>query len=67
MRSQSESFGPIRQVGVAVSIGVPLLAVGVLMLALLVISIVEVSTFLWILAAALVGAGLVAAAIGRVI
>jgi hypothetical protein len=67
MRSQSESFGPIRQVGVAVSIGLPLLAVGVLMLALLVISIVEVSTFLWILAAALVGAGLVAAAIGRVI
>jgi hypothetical protein len=67
MRGQSESFGPIRQTGIAISIGVPLLAVGVLMLALLVISIVEVSTFLWVLAAALVGVGLVAAAIGRVI
>jgi hypothetical protein len=67
MRSQSESFGPIRQTGVAVSIGVPLLAVGVLMLSLLVVSIVEVSTLIWVLAAALVGAGLIAAAIGRVI
>jgi hypothetical protein len=66
MRSQSESFGPIRQVGVAIAIGLPLLVVGVLMLALLIVSLVGVTTSLWILAGGLVAAGLLAAVSGRV-
>jgi hypothetical protein len=45
-----------------VSIGFPLLVVGVLMLALFTISVVGIGTLLWILAGAMVGAGLLAAA-----
>jgi hypothetical protein len=58
----SSGFGGIKQVGVGVSIGFPLLVVGVLMLALLTISVVGIGTLLWILAGAMVGAGLLAAA-----
>ena len=65
-RSQSESFGPIRQVGVAIAIGLPLLVVGVLMLVLLIGSIVGVATSLWILGGGLLAAGLLAALSGRV-
>jgi uncharacterized membrane protein len=65
-RSQSESFGPIKQVGVAVVIGLPLLVVGVLMLALLIVSLVGVTTSLWILAGGLLAAGLLTAVSGRV-
>jgi hypothetical protein len=66
-RRGSSSFGPIKQVGVAVSIGFPLLVIGVLTLAILVISWVGTATFLWILAGVIVGAGLVAAASRRVL
>jgi hypothetical protein len=54
-------------VGLAVSIGFPLLVIGVLMLALLIVSWVGTATFLWILGAGLLGAGLLAAASRRVL
>ena len=66
-RKSSASFGPIKQVGVAVSIGFPLLVIGVLMLALLVISWVGTTTFLFIVAAVLVAAGVLAASSRRVL
>jgi uncharacterized membrane protein len=66
-RKSSASFGPIKQVSLGVSIGFPLLVVGVLMLALLVVSWVGTSTFLFIVAGALVGAGVLAAASRRVL
>lgn len=66
-RSQSDSFGPIKQVGVAVAIGLPLLVVGVLMLALLIVSLVGTATSLWILAGVIAVAGLLAALSGRIV
>jgi hypothetical protein len=63
-RSQSEGgFGPIKQVGLAYSVGFPLMVVGLLLLA---IASSEGGTFLWILAGGLFGAGLLAAASGRI-
>ncbi len=61
-RKTSSSFGGIKPVGAGVSLGFPLLVVGVLMLALLTVSLVGSGTLLWILAGAMVGAGLLAAA-----
>ena len=66
-RRSSASFGPIKEVGVAVSIGFPLLVIGVLMLALLLVSWVGTTAFLFILAAGLVAAGVLAAASRRVL
>ena len=66
MRSQSDSFGPIKQVGLAVAIGLPLVVVGVLMLALLTISVVGTTITLWIVAGGLVAGGLLATLSGRV-
>jgi hypothetical protein len=66
-RKSSASFGPIKQVSLAVSVGFPLLVIGVLMLALLIISWVGTATFLFILAAALVGIGVLAAASRRIL
>jgi hypothetical protein len=63
----STGFGGIKQVSVAVSVGFPLLVVGVLMLALLVVSWVGTATFLFILAGALVAAGVLAAASHRIL
>jgi hypothetical protein len=57
----------VKQVGVAVSIGFPLLVIGVLTLMVLIISWVGTGTFLWILAGVVVGAGLLAAASRRVL
>jgi hypothetical protein len=62
-RSQSESFGPIRQIGLAYSVGFPLMVVGVLLLA---IASSEGSTFLWILGGGLFAAGVLAAGSGRI-
>ena len=62
-RSQSEGFGPIRQVGVAYSIGFPLMVVGLLLLAM---AYSAGETFLWILAGGLFVSGLIAAASGRI-
>jgi hypothetical protein len=61
-RKHSSSFGPIKQVGVGVSIGFPLLVVGVLTLMLLIVSWVPTGTLLWILAGAIAALGLLAAA-----
>jgi uncharacterized membrane protein len=66
-RKSSASFGSIKQVSLAVSIGFPLLVVGVLMLALLVVSWVGTATFLFIVAGALVLAGVLAAASRRIL
>jgi hypothetical protein len=66
-RKTSASFGPVKQVGVAVSIGFPLLVIGVLTLAVLMISWVGTATFLWILAGVIVAAGVLAAASRRVL
>jgi hypothetical protein len=66
-RRSSASFGPVKQVGVAVSIGFPLLVIGVLTMAVLMISWVGTATFLWILAGVIVGAGLLAAASRRIL
>ena len=67
MKSQSDSFDSIKQVGVAVAIGLPLLVIGVLFLAILTVSLVGASTALWLLAIALVVGGLLAALSGRVL
>ena len=66
-RSQSDSFGPIKQVGVAISIGVPLLVVGVLLMTILIVSLVGTGTWVWVVAGALLGTGLLAAICSRVI
>ena len=66
-REDALSFGPIKQVGVSVSIGFPLLVVGVLILLLLIASWVGTGTLLWILAAVVVAVGLLAAISRRVI
>ena len=67
MKSQSDSFDPIKQVGVGVAIGFPLLVIGVLFLAILTVSVVGATTALWLLAIALVVGGLLAALSGRVL
>jgi hypothetical protein len=66
-RRSSTGFGGIKQVSVAVSLGFPLLVIGVLMLALLVVSWVGTATFLFILAGSLVLAGVLAAASRRIL
>jgi hypothetical protein len=62
-RSQSESFGPIRQVGLAASIGFPLMVVGLFMAA---IAYSSGETDLLIIAGALFVAGILIASSGRV-
>ena len=64
MRSSSDGFRPVRQIGVAVSIGIPLIGVGVL---LLIIAQSAGGAFLWILALGLIAAGLAAALSSKVI
>jgi hypothetical protein len=61
-RRTASSFGSIKQVGVATSIGFPLLVIGVLTLLILFVSLVGTGTLLWILAAAVAALGLLAAA-----
>ena len=64
---RSSGFKSVKQVGVAVSIGFPLLVIGVLTLVVFLISWVGTGTFLWILAGVVAGAGLLAAASRRVL
>jgi hypothetical protein len=59
---RSSGFGPIKQVGVATSIGFPLLVIGVLTVMILIVSLVGTGTLLWILAGAVAALGLLAAA-----
>lgn len=61
-RRNASGFGSIKQVGVATSIGFPLMVIGVLTLLILFVSLVGTGTFIWILAAAVVILGVLAAA-----
>ena len=63
LRSQSDSFSPIRQIGTAVAFGLPLMAMGVFVLFA---ALSGGSTFLWILAGGLIVAGLLTAASSRI-
>jgi hypothetical protein len=62
-RSQSEGFGPIRQVGIAFSIGLPLMVVGLFLLAF---ASTIGGTFLWIVAGVMFGGGVLVAGSGRI-
>jgi hypothetical protein len=64
---RSSGFKPVKQVGVAVSIGFPLVVIGVLTLVILLITWVGTATALWIIAGAVLAIGLVSAASGRVV
>jgi len=66
-RDRSSGFKSVKQVGVAVSIGFPLLVVGVLALVVFLVSWVGTTTALWIIAAVVLAVGLVSAASRRVI
>jgi Flp pilus assembly protein TadB len=66
-KDRSSGFKSVKQVGVAVSIGFPLLVIGVLTLAVLLVTWVGTATALWIIAAVILATGLVAALSNRVI
>ena len=66
-KSGSTSFKPIKQVGVAVSIGFPLMVIGVLTLVVFLVTWVGTPTALWILAGVVLAVGIVAAMSNRVI
>ena len=66
-KSGSTSFKPIKQVGVAVSIGFPLMVIGVLTLMVFLVTWVGTATALWILAGVILAVGIVAAMSNRVI
>jgi hypothetical protein len=61
-RRTASSFGSIKQVGVATSIGFPLLVIGVLTLLILFVSLVGTGALLWILAGAVAALGVLGAA-----
>lgn len=60
-------FKSVKQVGAAVSIGFPLMVIGVLALAVFVISWVGTATALWIIASVVLGLGVVSARLGPVV
>jgi hypothetical protein len=64
---RSSGFKSIKQVGVAVSIGFPLVVIGVLTLVVLLLTWLGTATALWIIAGAVLAIGLVSAASGRVV
>jgi hypothetical protein len=66
-KKHASSFGSIHQVGVAVSIGFPLMVIGVLTLMVFMISWLGTGTFLWVLAGLILGLGVIGAASRRVI
>ena len=66
-RKHASSFGSIHQVSVAVSIGFPLMVVGVLMLLIFMISWLGTATFMWVLAGLILALGLMGAASRRII
>ena len=66
-KTGSTSFKPIKQVGVAVSIGFPLMVIGVLTLMAFLVAWVGTATALWILAGVILAVGIVAAMSNRVI
>ncbi|MFL5893179.1 MAG: hypothetical protein ACJ75I_10615 [Solirubrobacterales bacterium] len=66
-KDRSSGFKSVKQVGVAVSIGFPLMVIGVLTLVVLLVTWVGTGTALWIIAATVLGLGLLGAISGRVI
>jgi Flp pilus assembly protein TadB len=64
---RSSGFRSMKQVGVAVSIGFPLVVIGVLTLMVFVVSWVGTATALWIIAAVVLAIGLISSLSGRVI
>jgi Flp pilus assembly protein TadB len=66
-KSGSTSFKPIKQVGVAVSIGFPLMVIGALTLVVFLVTWVGTATALWILAGLVLAVGILAAMSNRVI
>lgn len=64
---RSSGFKSMKQVGVAVSIGFPLMVIGVLTLVVLLVSWVGTGTALWITAAIVLALGLAGALSSRVI
>jgi hypothetical protein len=64
---RASGFKSVKQVGVAVSIGFPLLVIGVLTLVVFLVSLVGTATALWIIAGVVLAIGLVSAASGRVV
>jgi hypothetical protein len=63
MRSQSDGFRPIRQVGVATSIGLPLMVIGIFLLA---IGVSAGETLLWVLGGGSLALGFVIAGSGLI-
>jgi hypothetical protein len=66
-KDRSSGFKSVKQVGVAVSIGFPLVVIGVLTLVVFLATWVGTATALWIIAGAVLAIGLVSAASGRVV
>lgn len=64
---RASGFRSVKQVGVAVSIGFPLVVIGVLTLVILLFSWVGTATALWILAGVVLGIGLLGAGSRRVV
>jgi hypothetical protein len=65
--SRSSGFKSVKQVGVAVSIGFPLVVIGVLTLVVFLFTWVGTGTALWIIAGAVLAIGLVSATSDRVV
>jgi Flp pilus assembly protein TadB len=64
---RTSGFKSVKQVGVAVSIGFPLLVIGVLTLVVFLISWVGTTTTLWIIAGVILALGLLGSLSRRVI
>ena len=64
---RSSGFKSVKQVGVAVSIGFPLLVIGVLTLVVFMISWVGTTTALWIIAGVILALGIIGSLSGRVV
>jgi hypothetical protein len=66
-KKYASSFGSIHQVSVAVSIGFPLMVIGVLTLMIFMISWLGTATFMWVLAGLILALGIMGAASRRII
>jgi hypothetical protein len=64
---RSSGFKSVKQVGLAVSIGFPLVVIGVLMFTIFLFSLVGTATALWILAGAILALGVLGAVSRRVV
>lgn len=64
---RSSGFKSVKQVGLAVSIGFPLVVIGVLMFTILLFSLVGTATALWILAGVILALGVLGALSRRVV